>query len=241
MSRQRDAEVLPKLERKRILFERSFHWLRKKLPAPPDPDWTVAEAGQGRYGWSSFYREHFSKVYGIDIEDYSGGRPEVISIQADLAESIPLPDEAVDLVVSHSVLEHVKDVPASLANLDRILKTGGYVFVTISPLYYSARGSHVSVPVKLANWEHLDPASPYYMLTNPSPEGKRSGTFLNQMTFSDFMGWVARQPWAVVASKLAIDDREIPSWVDRGRHSEMDLRTKGFFLLARKVWHCGRS
>ena len=219
------------------LFKHTFHWLSKALPDGPRQDWTVLEAGHGRYGWAELYAQLFNKVYGADIEDYSEFHPGVTSIQADFCKGIPLPEKSVHLIVSHSVLEHVLDVPTALASLDRILVPGGFIFITISPLYYSAEGSHVNHPAQLCNWEHLDPGSRYYLLDNPLPDATTLGHVLNKMTFSDFIGWVGRFPWSILSSYLMIDPRPIPPYVDRSKWSEMDLRTKGFFLLAKKEWH----
>ena len=58
------------------------------------------------------------------------------------------------------------------------------------------------------------------------------------MTFSDFMGAVGELPWSIECCKLKIDGSEIPAHVERDRWREMDLRLRGFFLLARKEWHC---
>lgn len=227
-------------EQRRIeLFEHAYGWFVDNLPEKPAKKWTVLEAGQGKYGWSDLYRQSFSQVYGVDIEDYSQFHPNVESLQHDLTKPLPLPDKSVDLVVSHSVLEHIIEVPDVLANLNKVLRVGGYVFITISPLYYSGAGSHVNTPVKLQSWEHLDPASECYMISNPLANSSTAGHCLNCMRFSDFMGWVGQLPWSIVKTKLAFDSRDIPDFVERDKWSETDLRLKGFFLLARKEYHCG--
>jgi SAM-dependent methyltransferase len=221
----------------RINFDYGFDWLKNALPNPPRRNWITLEAGQGRYGFSSFYRQEFDTVYGADLEDYSAFNPGVIPLKADFCQGIPLPDQSIDLLVSHSVLEHVIDFRAALRNFDRVLKVGRYAFITISPLYYSARGSHVNPP-RLTNWEHLDPSSPYYLVDNPRPASPYSGHTLNKMTFSDFIGAVGELPWSILSCKIKIDESEIPPHVDRECYSEVDLRMKGFYLLACKEWHC---
>lgn len=224
-------------ERQMELFRFAFRWFLDASPVKPKRQWTVLEAGQGMYGWSELYQNFFDRVYGADLEDYSEYHPGVTSIQADFCQHIPLPDRSIDLVVSHSVLEHVADVPAALANFDRVLKVGGLVFITIYPLYYSPTGSHVRQPDRLSNWEHLDPASEYYLLDTPFPNRPVGGHFLNKMTFADFVGWVGRFPWSIEKTRLTIDPSPIPAYVETERWSEMDLRARGFFLLARKLYH----
>lgn len=223
---------------KKRLFDESFQWLSKTVPRPISRKWVVLEAGQGRYGWSDLYHDHFDRVYGADIEDYSAYHPGVTSIKTDFCDHIPLPEQSIDLIVSHSVLEHVGDVAAALRNFDRVLKTGGFVFITISPLYYSAEGSHIRRPVKYENWEHLDPTNPAYLCNDPCPDAVTDGHGLNKMTLSDFLAAIGRQPWSIMQLKVKIDPRPLPDHLTQLRWRENDLRTKGFFLLAHKEWHC---
>jgi len=61
-----------------------------------------------------------------------------------------------DVVVSWSVFEHVRYdvVEGAIASIFSVLKPGGLLFLQISPLYYSAFGSHLS-PWIPAPWAHL--------------------------------------------------------------------------------------
>jgi len=218
-------------------FRYYFRYLLEALPTTPSRQWTVLEAGVGMCGWSHLFGQFFDTVYGADIEDYSEYHPGVKFITADLTQGIPLPDQSVDLVVCYSVLEHVLDVPAALANFDRVLKVAGHLHLTVDPLYYSAQGSHIYGPKPFENWEHLDPRCERYLLGNPLPDADTQGHVLNKMTYSDFLAWVGRFPWLILRSQTTIDPRPVPDYVDRGRWSEMDLRTRGFNLVARKEWH----
>jgi|GEM_PF-1875569 len=47
------------------------------------------------------------------------------------AERLPFADESVDVLISNAVLEHVRDLPAVLAEMNRVLKPGGYVYIEI--------------------------------------------------------------------------------------------------------------
>lgn len=223
--------------RRRQNFETVLPWLRDSLPVAPSRDWVVLEAGHGPHGWSDLYAEHFETVYGADIEDYSSFHPGVISIQCDFTREIPLPEDSVDLLVCHSVLEHVADVRATIHNFDRVLRVGGFTFLTVNPLYYSAAGSHIYHPERLENWEHLDPASPHYLLENPLPDAVTKGHTLNRLTWSTFLAAVGTVPWTIVRSRLQIDERSIPSYVDLRRWTETDLRISEFYMLAQKQWH----
>lgn len=218
-------------------FKQSFDWFLKALGGDPDENWVVLEAGHGTTGYARFYRQLFDDVYGIDLKDYSLFHPGVTSIVADLTEPLPLPDASVDLVVSHSVLEHVEDVPAVLATLDRVLKPRGLAFITVYGLYFSAEGAHVRLPdLKYKSWEHLDPESPYYMLeSSPNAKNPMAG-HLNQLRFADFMHAFGTVPWDLMRVSRAYDPRPIPGYVDTDRFAEADLRTRGFKILACKTW-----
>jgi SAM-dependent methyltransferase len=235
-----EAPLPEEINRRRLdLFGHHFRWLLANLPIAPSREWTVVEFGQGRFGWSDLYAKLFETVYGVDIEDYARFHPGVRSIRADFTKTIPLPAQSAELVVSHSVLEHVHDVPAALASMDRIVKLGAFLYLTASPLYYSAAGSHVDDPMPLRQWEHLDSRSAYYLLDNPLPADTIAGHGLNKMTLSDFLGWVGRFPWTILSLYRMIDPQPIPPHVERARWSETDLRTYGFSLLAKKEWHSG--
>jgi SAM-dependent methyltransferase len=215
-----------------------FKYLLDVLPVVPGRRITVLEAGVGRYGWAHLFAKFFDTVYGLDVEDYSAYHPHVKFITADMTKEIPLEEQSVDLIVSYSVLEHVMDVPAALANFDRVLKHGGYLHLVVAEsLYYCPRGSHIFQPRLLSNWEHLDPSSDYYLLDDPLPGAPTQGHVLNKMTYADFLGWLGRFPWSIVRSKLGIDPRPIPGFVDQGKWSEMQLRATGFNLVAQKEWH----
>lgn len=71
-----------------------------------------------------------------------------------LGEPLPLADASVDLVYSWSVFEHVADVPSVLAELARITKPGGVLFIQIEPLFYGPYGSHLQRLVD-EPWAHL--------------------------------------------------------------------------------------
>ncbi len=61
---------------------------------------------------------------------------------ADVTKGLPFVDEEADLIVSRSVLEHLRDVESFVVEANRVLKPGGY-FIHLLPSKYS--------PVSLAN------------------------------------------------------------------------------------------
>lgn len=62
-------------------------------------------------------------------------------IQASI-EDIPIENGEVDLICSHAVLEHVRNLDAMAAETARILRPGGLCYHSFGPLYYSFGADH---------------------------------------------------------------------------------------------------
>jgi len=216
---------------KKPIFESLFGYLCKIKKFTGNE--IVLEFGIGRFGFGKFYKEHFQQVYGVDIVDYSALHRgvEVLILKNG---KIPLPDASVDLLVSHSVLEHVQDLDKVLSELNRVVKIGGTFFLTVSPLYYSGFGSHIYVNRKrLDNWQHLDPDSPYYLSVNPRDD--EPGSDLNMLTSSFFLSSVGKQPWRIDRYETFFEGKKPPSYVNQERFSKVDLLTKEFRFIGTKM------
>ena len=122
---------------------------------------------------------------------------------------------------------------AIFSEISRVTRPGGVLYLTVSPLYFSPRGPHNSA---LRDWEQLDPASPYFLTTSPFLSGgSRSGAGLNQLTVGQLLAIVARLPWQVLRFETKATDLPVPAWVDLGRFAAIDVLTKEFRLVARKL------
>ena len=95
----------------RVIFDDHLAWLKRTVQL--NQNWTLLELGVGSHGFARFYREIFARVIGVDIIDYSECHPGIEFVLSD-GKSIDLPDESVDIVVSHSVLEHVEDLDGTI-------------------------------------------------------------------------------------------------------------------------------
>jgi len=217
-----------RLTRKRTIFEDYFSWLQMNVEV--NKGWTLLEFGTGKDGFAKFYGEHVTQSIALDVQDYSSFHPGLKFIVSD-GKSIPLPKESVDLVASHSVLEHVDDPVRSVSEIARVLKHGGYAYLTVSPLYYSSTGSHVSHPELLHNWEHLDPGSKYHLLTNPI-SGK--GTRLNQLTSAQMLEAVGHTALDIIRFEVRPEHKVAPDWVVSSGLPLVDIFSKEFRLLAHK-------
>jgi ubiquinone/menaquinone biosynthesis C-methylase UbiE len=120
----------------------------------------LLDAGCGGGGMCVSFGEETSAVFGIDLSDRfreagtrlatEKGVANVFFAQAD-GTALPFPDAAFDVVLSHAVIEHVKEPLAYLKELRRVTRPGGRVFLQTAP-YLSPHGSHLpplKVPVPL--------------------------------------------------------------------------------------------
>ena len=88
------------------------------------------------------------------VGEHGGG--ENLLLTADITR-LPFADQAFDLVICSEVLEHIPDHQKAAAELDRVLKAGGHMVVSVprylpericwalSDQYYNANGGHVRI------------------------------------------------------------------------------------------------
>lgn len=189
----------------------------------------ILEFGCGKTGYIDHYVRGAVSGFGVDLHDLEAhwAARGICYLQSDGA-TIPVTDRFFDLIVSHSVVEHIDDLPASLAEMNRVLATGGIAYITVSPLYFSPRGAHVR---DLPDWEHLRPGSDHFMMTRPID---RDGASLNKLVVAEFLRMIGRLPWDIVRLERKLVDVAIPAWLAAAGHDPLDLLTREFRLVARK-------
>lgn len=144
----------------------------------------VLDAGCGGGGMPLSFAEEASAVVGIDLVDRfrdAGARlaaergiSNLAFVQAD-GQALPFASATFDGVLSHAVIEHVADAPAYLRECARVLRPGGWMYLSTAP-YLSFAGAHLprlKVPV------------PLHLLV-----GRR-------MAFSVFVWLARRAPWTL--------------------------------------------
>ena len=101
--------------------------VRETLPAGA----TLLDAGCGRGApVLSGFRGIAERLIGVDLVDFTVSSPDLELYKADIS-CVPLPDSSVDLVMSRSVMEHVKQPLAAFREMHRLLKPGGhFIFLT---------------------------------------------------------------------------------------------------------------
>lgn len=228
-----DASVSADVDETRVIWMSLFKTLAEN--ADMSKIHRVMGVGVGFDGPEVNYNDHFAEHYCLDIVDYSDRNPKLKFITANIETGVDFPDAHFDLIYSHSVFEHLKDVGAALREIDRLVALGKYVYITISPLYFSHAGAHVNHPVKLDNWEHLDPASRYYLLDSPDPARIDEGVYLNKVTVSQFLAEVGKVGWEIRHFSMRIvHPRDIPAELAE-RFPMVDLAVEEFRFVGRKV------
>jgi ubiquinone/menaquinone biosynthesis C-methylase UbiE len=121
-----------------FILERRARLIR---PLFPHAGGHLVDFGCGNGAQTLLFAEDFDRVTGVDVsEEFLGdfrreivirGLEDRIEAVATDGGSIPLPDGAADVVTSFTVLEHVPDEQAALAEMHRILRPGGILIITV--------------------------------------------------------------------------------------------------------------
>jgi len=118
---------------------------------PLAPGAAVLDLGCGTGETVRIYRERGFAAFGCDFEVPEGPHTAALAAEGAIRRigdpyRLPFDTAAFDLVVSDQVLEHVKDYPATLAEIRRVLRPGG-VSLHIFPARYRPVEPHVLVPL----------------------------------------------------------------------------------------------
>jgi SAM-dependent methyltransferase len=106
-------------------------FLESTLRERVKPGTRVADVGCGEQPLRALITTLGGRYTAIDLHQNADNTVDVL---ADIT-SIPLPDEAFDLLVCSEVLEHVSDPNAALAELGRLCQPGGSIVIT-TPFAY---------------------------------------------------------------------------------------------------------
>jgi 2-polyprenyl-3-methyl-5-hydroxy-6-metoxy-1,4-benzoquinol methylase len=120
----------------------------------------VLDAGCGGGGMPLSFAEEADEVFAIDLVPRfkdagtrlaaERGMANLRFLQADGC-ALPFAGESFDVVLSHAVIEHVHDAPRYLRECARVLRPGGWMYLSTAP-YLSFAGAHLprlKVPVPL--------------------------------------------------------------------------------------------
>jgi ubiquinone/menaquinone biosynthesis C-methylase UbiE len=177
------------------------------------------------------------------------------------ASCLPFRTASFDLIFSWSSFEHIPDYSTAFSELNRVLKKGGYLFVQIHPLYFSAFGSHldrfVQIPFAHLSYSNEEFKKIYFESTakiNPHQkdqlfkQSKDDAAFkkylwteyqrLNKITLSDIQREVLKLGFTVKKLEL-LTRNSIDFYIDKsGKLSKIpfhDLAIEGIELLLQKA------
>lgn len=153
--------------------------------------------------------------------------------------SIPAPDAHFDAVVTWSVFEHVDDPVALLAEVRRVIKPDGYLFLQLWPFYDSEHGGHL--------WPHYEGPFPHLLRsdeqilkevegrqgTDPRRSADDEYRSLNKITLDELHRALLANRFAVAKLKLLAQAVHIPPQLSH--RSLGDLGIGGIELLANPV------
>ena len=118
---------------------------------------------------------------------------------------LPLASGAVDVCFSSNVLEHVGDWRAMLAEMVRVTRPGGIVFVAFTN-WLSPWGGHETSP-----WHYLggEWAARYYQRRSGRPPKNRFGSSLYPVSVAAVLAWARSAEGTVVVDAVP---RYLPGW-----------------------------
>ena len=98
---------------------------------PQDKKHSVLDAGAGRMPFKPLLTEHYKEYTAMDIEKHVDD----IDVVGDIMD-LNFSDDSFDLVFSTQVIEHVPRPWDAFKEIARVLKSGGYVVITVPHLGY---------------------------------------------------------------------------------------------------------
>jgi ubiquinone/menaquinone biosynthesis C-methylase UbiE len=97
--------------------------------------------------FKNYIYDYFSKY------NYSVDTSRIDLIRSD-AQKTAIKDSSIDIIVSFNAFEHIPDPELALLEIFRLLKPGGYTFISFIPVFHSDVGSHMSSFIN-EPWAHL--------------------------------------------------------------------------------------
>lgn len=180
------------------------------------PTDVVVDLGAGRGAW--YYEDHseprrrlrdfksmVARVIGLDVDPVVMSNPTTTENAVIRDDRLPLDDASVDVIVSEYVLEHIQKVPVFVAEIDRVLKPGGYFFARTPHKYH-----YVSVAARwVRNASHaafLSRAQPHRKAEDVFPTAYRLNTMADIRRhfarYEDYSYLYASEPSYYFGSRL---------------------------------------
>ncbi len=161
---------------------------------------------------------------------------ETLSFVASGPDHIPAPDASFDLVYTWSVFEHVSRPVRMLAEIRRVLKPDGQLFLQLWPFFHSRHGGHAWMSVR-EPFQHLR-LSPFELVeelrgrqgTDPTRTADDEFRSLNRLTVDELQRALLLARLRIAKVQLISETVHIPG--DLAHHRLSDLAISGIKLLA---------
>ena len=171
------------------------------------PGRVVLDVGGGPGHFTEAFRARGARCLLVEpdpAEMVAGGMPPGDAVRGD-AMALPVADEAVDVCFSSNVLEHVPDPAVMLAEMIRVARPGGVIYLAFTN-WYSPWGGH-----EMAPWHYLGAgyAERRYVRKTGRPPKNKPGTGLFPVHVGPTLRGVRARGDVVV---LAAQPRYYPRW-----------------------------
>jgi SAM-dependent methyltransferase len=167
----------------------------------------VADVGGGPGFFVREFRAHGARAFCVDTDtgEMTALGPAQPGSVAGSALGLPLGTGTVDVCFSSNVLEHVPDWAAMLAEMTRVTKPGGIVFVAFTN-WLSPWGGHETSP-----WHYMggERAAERYQRVHGTPPKNRYGRSLFPVSVAAALRWAHDSKDAVLLDAVP---RYLPSW-----------------------------
>lgn len=105
---------------------------------------SLLDLGSGLGGYSRELASRGARVVAVDLTQPRVRDAAIRHVRAS-GDAVPVRDGAVDLVFCASLIEHVPEPERVLGEIERVLKPGGFAYVSFPP-YWSPLGGHEYAP-----------------------------------------------------------------------------------------------
>lgn len=172
------------------------------------------EIGCGDGMVASAFAENGIDAVGLDCEDRMFDERALnngVSFLVSPAESVPVGDGVFDLVFSYNSFEHIGNPEKAFLECMRILKPGGFLYLTFNPLFKAPMGFHAykSTQVPYLQVMFDDKTIREFIAENNLPDISFSYQALNKWSVTDF-----RKLWRSTETLYSqIHYREIPDYI----------------------------
>jgi len=164
----------------------------------------VVDVGGGPGYFARAFHSAGATYVGVEV-DAAGDMPSDTHAVRASGEALPFLSGSIDVVYSSNVLEHVRQPWVMSAEMVRVVKPGGVVFLSFTP-WFSPWGGHETSP-----WHFLggDRAARRYERKNGKPPKNRYGQTLFGYRVAEALAWAHANPNVEV---LAAFPRYHPWW-----------------------------